>query len=90
MPDVQVLVGQIVTIAGYPGRYRLETWGHPIMGRQFRFHLVPEQCPHGTTLGVYCSGCQRAGRGLFAVEDVSPSPQHHPYDWRNHVSCREP
>jgi hypothetical protein len=71
MPDVQMLIGQIVTIAGYPGRYRLETVEHPIMGRQFRLRVVPAQCPHGTTLGCYCSGCQRAGRGLFAVEDVA-------------------
>jgi hypothetical protein len=71
VPDVQVLIGQIVTIAGYPGRYRLTTWEHPIMGRQFRFHLVPERCRHGTTLGSYCEGCQREGRGIFAVEDVA-------------------
>jgi hypothetical protein len=82
VPDVQMLIGQIVTIAGYPGRYRLETVEHPIMGRLFRLRLVPAQCDHGTTIGVYCSGCQRAGRGLFAVEDVPSLPEKGRSQWR--------
>jgi hypothetical protein len=71
MAEVQLRVGQIVTIAGYPGRYRVETWEHPIQRRQFRFHRVPTQCAHGHTVGSYCWGCHRDGRGIFAVEEVS-------------------